>query len=84
MDREELRPLVEHYFHLGFENQVIFDFLNNRHAVRLSLATLKRRLRDYGLSRRGLDVGIKNLGKSCEGKYPDLANLEVTEQFGTR
>ena len=57
MDREELRRLVEHYFHLGFENQVIVDFLNNRHAARLSLATLKRRLRDYGLSRRGLDVG---------------------------
>ena len=31
--------------------------------LRLSLATLKRRLRDYGLSRRGLDVGDQELGE---------------------
>ena len=56
MDSREVRRLIEHYFHRGFQNQVIVDFLNNRHGVTMSLSTLKRRLRDYGLSRRGVDV----------------------------
>ena len=56
MDSREVRRLIEHYFHRGFQNQVIVDFLNNRHGVTMSLSTLKRRLRYYGLSRRGVDV----------------------------
>ena len=56
MDSKEVRRLIEHYFHLGFQNQVVVDFLNNRHAVTMSHSTLKRRLRDYGLSRRSVDV----------------------------
>ena len=46
MDRRELRRLIELYFHLGFENQVILDFLKNRYGITVSLSTLKRRLRD--------------------------------------
>lgn len=56
MDRGDIRRLIEEYFHLGFENQVILDFLNNRHGIALSLSTLKRRLRDYGLKRRGVQI----------------------------
>ena len=33
MDSKEVRRLIEHYFHHGFQNQVIVDVLNNRHAV---------------------------------------------------
>ena len=57
MDSREVRQLIEHYFHRGFQNQVIVDFLNNRHAVTMSLSTLQRQLRDYGLSRPDVDVG---------------------------
>ena len=56
MDSKEVRRLIEHSFHHGFQNQVIVDFLNNRYAVTMSPSTLKRRLRDYGLSRRIMDV----------------------------
>ena len=56
MDSKEVRRLIEHPFHHGFQNQVIADFLNNRYAVTMSPSTLKRRLRDYGLSRRIMDV----------------------------
>ena len=56
MNRRELRLLIERYFHLGFENQVILDFLKNRHGITISLSTLKRRLRDYGLKRRGAQI----------------------------
>ena len=56
MDSKEVRRLIEHSFHHGFQNQVIVDFLNNRYAVTMSPSTLKRRLSDYGLSRRIMDV----------------------------
>ena len=52
MDSKEVRQLIEHYFHHGFQNQVVVDFLNNRHAVTMSPSTLKRRLCDYGRSRQ--------------------------------
>ena len=56
MDSKEVRRLIEHCFHHGFQNQVVVDFLNNRQAVTMNPSTLKRRLRDYGLSRRNVDV----------------------------
>ena len=48
MDGRVLRLLMERYFHLGFKNQVILDFLKNRHGI-----PIKRRLCYYGLKRRG-------------------------------
>ena len=63
MDRRELRLLMERYFHLGFENQDIHDFLENRHGIRISLSTLKRRLRDYGLKRRGAQIEDQELSE---------------------
>ena len=56
MDSKEVRRLIEHCFHHGIQNQVVVDFLNNRQAVKMNPSTLKRRLRDYGLSRRSADV----------------------------
>ena len=52
MDSTEVRRLIERYFHHGFQNQVVVDCVNNRQAVTMNPSTLKRRLRDYGLSRR--------------------------------
>ena len=56
MDSTEVRRLIERYFHHGFQNQVVVDCVNNRQAVTMNPSTLKRRLRDYGLSRRNVDV----------------------------
>ena len=61
MDRREFRLLIERYFHLGFEKQVIFDFLKNGHGITVSLSTLKRRLRDYRLKRRGVQIEDQEL-----------------------
>ena len=55
MDSTEVRRLIERYFQHGFQNQVAVDCVNNRQAVTMNPSTLKRRLRDYGLSRRSVD-----------------------------
>ena len=41
------------YFHQGYEYEVIRDFLEIQHEIVMSLSTLKRRLKEYGLSRVG-------------------------------
>ena len=61
MDSRELRLLIERYFHLGFENQIILDFLKNRHRITISPSTLKRRLRDNCLKRRGTQIEDQEL-----------------------
>ena len=61
MDGKELRRVIEQYFHLGYENQVILAFLNSGHGITMSLATLKQRFRDYGLSRSYIEVDDQQL-----------------------
>ena len=57
----EQRALIEKYFHQGYENKVILAFLEAYHEIRISLSTLKRRLHDYGLNRRGSDINNSSL-----------------------
>eukprot|EP00794_Sanderia_malayensis_P012516 gene12516-13800_t len=46
------RELITTYFHSGYPNEVIRFFLEKHHGISMSLSTLKRRLCDFGLSRR--------------------------------
>ena len=55
------RSPMRNYFHLGYENEVILQFLVDYHGIKMSLSTLKRRLRDYGLKRRGNNVDVDQL-----------------------
>ena len=47
------RDVIEHYFHLGYTNEIIWEFLKRFHHIKISLRTLKRRLRSFGLRRKG-------------------------------
>jgi len=49
---DDIKTLILHYFHIGYENRIILDFLKLHHVIQISLATLKRRQKDYGLTRR--------------------------------
>lgn len=46
------REAIESYFHRGHTYVVILLFLNLYHGIKMSLRTLKRRVAQYGLSRR--------------------------------
>ncbi len=48
----DLKDTVCVYFKYGFQYKVILLFLSLYHGINISLRTLKRRLRDYGLERR--------------------------------
>ena len=43
------KQIIEGYFHQGYQNDVILEFLSVYHNITISLSTLKRRLRTYGL-----------------------------------
>lgn len=58
---EDEQEIIHNYFNLGYENEGILQFLADYHGIRMSLSTLKRRLRDYGLKRRGNDVNVDQL-----------------------
>ena len=44
------KEIIQHYFHKGFSYDVILDFLS-KHGISISLRTLKRRLKEYGLKK---------------------------------
>ena len=37
------RDVIEHYFHLGYTNEIILEFLKHFHHIKISLRTLKKR-----------------------------------------
>ena len=57
----EEQQWIKHYFQLGYQHDVIIQFLSSYHGINISLSTLKRRLRDLGLRRRGVDVNIREV-----------------------
>lgn len=56
------RDVIEHYFHLGYTNEIILEFLKRFHHIRTSLRTLKRRLRSFGLRRKGNIIDEARIG----------------------
>ena len=46
------RDVIEHYFHLGYTNEIILEFLKRFHHIEISLRTVKRRLRSFGSRRK--------------------------------
>ena len=65
-DHDIEREMTEYYFHCGYENKVILDFLASHHGISMSLSTLKRRLREYGLRRNNVELDeqmVRNLIK---------------------
>lgn len=46
------REIIESYFNSGFEYKVIQQFLSKFHNIEMSMSTLKRRLKEFGLQRK--------------------------------
>ena len=51
-DREE--ALIQHYFKFGYHYEAILVFLSKFHGIRISLRTLKYRLKSFGLTRKSI------------------------------
>ena len=69
------KELIEEYFHRGYGNKVIVDILRCQHGIQISLSTLKRRLQDYGLNRRGLNVDENRLRQLIQSEISGPGQL---------
>ena len=75
----DLQVIIIGYFISGFEHEAIIGFLSKYHDVEMSIATLKLRLKAYGLKRRNAmnvsDRDLQNMvrneldGPSCVAGY---------------
>lgn len=72
------KELICKYFKRGFKYEEIRMLLEKHHAIRMSIETLKRRLKDYGLKRRNADFDVEVVrqkirilldGPDCMGGY---------------
>ena len=80
------KEAIRDYFNKGFIHDDILALLEKYHDIRMSIATLKRRMREYGLKRRNIDYDedpirdeIRGLldGPDCLGGYrPHLARSQ--------
>ena len=69
------KELIEGYFHQGYQNGAILEFLSVYHNIAISLSTLKRRLRAYGLRRVRNEVN--------EQEVKDIITREVNNGCGS-
>jgi hypothetical protein len=69
------KELIEQCFHCGYENKVIVDLLRCQHGIQISLSTLKRRLQDYDLNRRGLNVDENRLRQLIQSEISGPGQL---------
>jgi hypothetical protein len=69
------KELIEQYFHRGYGNKVIVDLLSCQHGIQISLSTLKRRLQDYGLNRRWLNVDENRLRQLIQSEISGPGQL---------
>ena len=67
--------LIKQYFQRGYENKVIVDFLHFQHGIHVSLITLKRRLQDYGLRRRGVNIDENQLRELIQNEISGPGQL---------
>ena len=70
------REIITHYFHLGYPNEVIREFLSNYHGITMSLRTLKRRLRDFNLRSNG------NMNEDVQERIREVIESEISSGSG--
>ena len=60
-DSGEEECTIRDYFNKGFTYSEILALLQNNHSIQMSIATLKRRVKAYGLKRRHLDYDVESI-----------------------
>ena len=77
------RDVIEYYFHLGYKNEIILEFLKRFHDIEISLRTLKRSLHSFGLRRKGNIIDEARIRAviareiSGPGRLQGIAQLQI-------
>ncbi|KAK2566452.1 hypothetical protein P5673_009971 [Acropora cervicornis] len=65
-EKKDEEGLIRYYFFRGFEYKEIRLFLFKYHGIEMSLSTLKRRIKQYGLRRQRPDYDIDDVRESIQ------------------
>ena len=57
-DAQEEENIIKKCFNRGFKYEEIIEFLSKNHSITINIATIKRRLKQYGLQRKNADYDI--------------------------
>ena len=52
---------VKHYFNLGYKYSTILNLLERNHDICMSMRTFKRRLEDFELKKRNVDIDYEHV-----------------------
>ena len=52
---------IRDYFNKGYTYDEILALLDKYHGIRMSIATLKRRIKEYGLKRRNVEYDLASI-----------------------
>ena len=66
-DDHEEEEVIAYYFYRGFQYEEIVMFLEKHHGITMSMRTLKRRLKSYGLQRRKPEYDIDLVRTAVQG-----------------
>lgn len=72
LEKEE--GLIRHYFRIGYEYEEILRFLASKHGMKMSLRTLKNRLREYGLRRKNYQEDEGQVRQTIEAELDGPGN----------
>ena len=90
-DRDSEEVAIRDYFKKGFTYDEILALLDKYHGVRMSIATLKRRWKEYGLKRRNADYDMVSVrdkirglldGPDCMGGYRHILHTLKMQGIG--
>ena len=82
-DQVDEEGIVRYYFFRGFSYEEIRRLLQKNHAIEVSIRTLKRRIKSYGLRRRQPDYNIAHVRAVVENLLMAMAVYRAIDQCGT-
>ena len=74
------RNIIESYFQSGFEYESILQFLSKFHAIKMSMSTLKRQLKMFGLQRKQQQVNMDEATEIMRKELSGSGYLRGKEQ----
>ena len=75
-DQVDEEGIVRYYFFRGFSYEEIRRLLQKNHAIEVSIRTLKRRIKSYGLRRRQPDYNIAHVRAAVENVIDGHGSLQ--------
>ena len=75
--KQNIDDLLKVYFHRGYQYQEIVNLLSKFHRISVSVRSLKRRLQDLDLKRRGKNIDIDIVKETVRHEIQGAGQLAV-------